>query len=222
MRQTFTADPHVVHHFFTHLRYPGVKHAETLLCETSKNYSTTEGNKMKRFIVAAILVGALVALVGGTALAAEPTTPPVPGTGVQAATCPFGGAGLGAGVGGMRQGGRPEWAGQPDEVATFLGLNQEDLQAKRRAGESLAQIAVDQGKTEQSLIDTILKAKQEVLANLVADGKLTQEQANLMIQNMTARVKTMVERDEVGPAFGQGGARGMTGRGMRGGRWTQS
>jgi len=40
----------------------------------------------------------------------------------------------------------------------------------------------------------------------VAASKLTQAQADLMIQNMTARVKTMVERTEVGPAFGQGGA----------------
>jgi hypothetical protein len=180
---------------------------------------------MKRFIVAAILVGALVALVGGTALAAEPVTPPVPGTGTQAGTCPCGGAGFGAGVGGMRQGGRPAWAGQSEEVAGFLGLTQEALQAKRQSGESLWQIAQDQGKTEQSLIDTILKAKQEVLTNLVADGKLTGDQADLMIKNMTDRVKTMVNRTDVGPAFGQGGARGMmgqgAGQGMRGGRWSQ-
>jgi hypothetical protein len=180
---------------------------------------------MKRFIVAAILVGALVALVGGTALAAEPVTPPVPAAGIQAGTCPCGGAGLGAGVGGMRQGGRPEWAGQPDAVAEFLGLSQDDIHAARLDGQSLAQIAVAQGKTEESLISTILGAKEKILTQLVADGKLTSEQADLMIRNMTDRVKTMVERTEVGPAFGQGGARGMmgqgAGQGMRGGRWSQ-
>ncbi len=177
---------------------------------------------MKRFIVAAILVGALVALVGGTALAAGPVTPPVPATGVQTGSCPCGGAGLGAGTGGMRQGGRPEWAGQSDELATLLGMSQADIQARRQAGESLAQIADSRNVTEETLISTILKAKKDALDKLVADGKLTQTQAGLMIQNMTARVKTMVERTGVGPAFGQGGARGMMGQGMHSGRWNRS
>ena len=169
---------------------------------------------MKRFIGAAILVGALVALVGGTALAADPTTPPAPAAG----TMPCGGAG----AGGMWGGGRPEWAGQPDEVATLLGMEEGDIQARRQAGESLVQIAAGKNVSEDTLISTILKAKKEVLAKLVDGSKLTQEQADLMIQNMTARVKTMVEREDVGPAFGQGGARGMMGQGMRGGRWNRS
>ena len=176
---------------------------------------------MKRFIVAAILVGALVALVGGTALAAGPVTPPGQGFGAAVdtqatGTCPCGSAG----AGGMMQGGRPGWAGLPDEVAEKLG-GQDAIHALRLEGQSLVQIAAAKGVGEQSLIDTILKAKQEVLANLVADGKLTGDQADLMIKNMTDRVKTMVNRTDVGPAFGQGGARGMMGQGMRGGRWSQ-
>jgi Protein of unknown function (DUF2680) len=173
---------------------------------------------VKRFIAAAILVGALVALVSGTVLAAEPTTPPVPAAGVQAGMYPCGGAG----AGGMMGGGRPEWAGQPVEVATLLGMEQGDIQAKRQAGESLAQIAAGKNVSEDTLISTILNSKKEVLAKLVDGGKLTQEQADLMIQNMTSRIKTMVERTDVGPAFGQGGARGMMGQGMRGGRWNRS
>jgi hypothetical protein len=183
-----------------------------------------EGDKMKRFIVAAVLVGALVALVGGTALAAEPIVPPVQGfgqgVGVQASgTCP---CGAGVAAGGMARGGRPEWAGQPDAVAELLDLTKEEIQAERHAGKSLAQIAKDQGVSEDDLIGTILDAKKATLATLVADGKLTQAQSDLMIQNMTARVKTMVERTDVGPAFGQGGARGMMGQGNRGGRWNRS
>jgi hypothetical protein len=180
---------------------------------------------MKRFIVAAILVGALIALVAGTALAAGPTTPPGqgfgPATGLEAGTYPCGGAG----AGGMMQGGRPAWAGGQDAVADLLGLTQEELQAARLDGQSLVQIAEDQGKSEENLISSILNAKRDALVKLVADGKLTGDQADLMIQNMTDRVKTMVNRTDVGPAFGQGGARGMmgqgAGRGMRGGRWSQ-
>ena len=174
---------------------------------------------MKRFIGAAILVGALVALVGGTVLAAESVVPPVQGVDVQASgTYPCGATG----AGGMTRGGRPEWAGQPAELATLLGMEEGDIQARRQAGESLVQIAAGKNVSEDTLISTILKAKKEVLAKLVDGSKLTQEQADFMIQNMTARVKTMVEREDVGPAFGQGGARGMMGQGMRGGRWNRS
>jgi hypothetical protein len=176
---------------------------------------------MKRFIVAAILVGALVALIGGTALAADPTTPPAPATG----TCPYGAAG----AGGMMGGGRPEWAGQPDEVATSLGMTAAEIQAERQSGKSLVQIAGAKNITEDALISTILNARKAKLTKLVDAGKLTQAQADLMIQNMTSRVKTMAERTGVGPAFGQGGRGtmgqgmgGMMGQGMRGGRWNRS
>jgi hypothetical protein len=182
---------------------------------------------MKRFIVAAILVGALVALLGGTALAAGPTTPPgqgfLPAVDTQATgACPCGGAGFGTGAGGMMRGGRPEWAGQPDEVATLLGTTEEAIQTERQAGKSLVEIAKGKGVGEETLISTILAARKATLTKLVGDGKLTTEQANLMIQNMTSRIQTMVERTGVGPAFGQGGARGMRGQGMRGGRWNRS
>ena len=97
---------------------------------------------MKRFIVAAILVGALTALIGGTVLAAEPVVPPGqgfgPAVGVETGTYPCGGAGAG---GMMRRGGAPEWAGQSDVVAGFLGLTEEELHAARLEGKSLADIA---------------------------------------------------------------------------------
>jgi formylmethanofuran dehydrogenase subunit C len=76
--------------------------------------------------------------------------------------------------------------------------------------------------SEDTLISTILNAKKATLAELVTAGKLTQAQVDLMIQNMTARVKTMVERTDVGPAFSQGGAGIHMGQGMRGGRWNRS
>lgn len=178
---------------------------------------------MKRFIVAAILVGALVALVGGTALAAGPITPPGQGfgaaVGTQATdTFPCGGAG----AAGMMRGRAPTWAGEPGAVAELLDMTDEEIQAERQAGKSLAQIAVEQGVSEETLISTILEAKKDALAKLVADEKLTQAQSDLMIQNMTDRVKAMVERTDVGPAFRQDGVRPNMGQGMRGGRWNRS
>jgi hypothetical protein len=172
---------------------------------------------MKRFVVAAILVGALMALVAGTALAAETVVPPGqgfgPAAGVETGAYPCGGTGAGSM---MRGSGAPGWAGLPDEVATLLKLPQDEIQALRLKGQSLLDIAEANGASEQDLIDTILAAKK---AKMAADSRLTPQQAELMIQNMTARIQTMIERTDVGPAFGQGGARGMMGQGMHGGRW---
>ncbi len=49
---------------------------------------------------------------------------------------------------GMAAGGAPEWAGQPEEVATLLGMTAEEIQAERQAGKSLAQIAAAKGISE--------------------------------------------------------------------------
>jgi len=64
-----------------------------------------------------------------------------------------------AGAGGMMRGGRPEWAGQPDEVATLLGMTEAEIQAERQAGKSLVQIADAKKVSEDTLISTILSAR---------------------------------------------------------------
>jgi hypothetical protein len=173
-------------------------------------------------IVGAILVTALMALVAGTALAAEPVVPPVRGFGPGNTTvAPAAGECGAMGAAGMRRGGAPEWAGGSGTVADLLGLTEEELQAARLEGKSLVDIAKDQGVSEDDLIEGMLSAKVDTLAQLVDEGKLTQAQADLMIENMRSRVQTMVERTDVGPAAGQDGARSGMGRGMRGGRWNR-
>jgi len=180
---------------------------------------------MKRFILIAVLVGALAALMAGTALAAGPVTPPAqgfgqgmgmhaPGTGMMT-------PGTGMGPGGMTGRGAPAWAGQPEEVATLLRMSAEDIQAERLAGKSLVQIAASRVPrvSEDELISTIIKAKTTDLDALVKDGKLTQDQMKLMVEHMQAQVKTMVERATVGPMQGQQGTGRMQsgmGRGRAG------
>jgi len=178
---------------------------------------------MKRFLLIAVLAGALAALLAGTALAAGPVAPTAqgfgPGMGIHTPGTGTMTPGAGMGRGGMMGRGAPAWAGQPDEVATLLGLTAEQIQAERLAGKSLAQIADAKGIGEDKLISTILDAKQADLAALVADGKLTQAQMDFMVQHMQTQVKTMVERTAVGPAFSQGQNPAGMGQGMRGGRW---
>lgn len=180
---------------------------------------------MKKFILIAVLVGVLAALLAGTAMAAGPATSAAQGYGqgygpgnsaanVEAGTC------MGAGVAGMMRRGAPEWAGATEEVATLLEMTTDEIQAERQAGKSLVQIAAAKGVGEETLIKTIIDAKKVDLAKLVADGKLTQAQMDLMVERMQTQVKTMVERVNVGPASGQGQARpgGRMGQGFRGGR----
>jgi hypothetical protein len=170
---------------------------------------------MKRIIVVAVLVTALMALVAGTALAAGPvawgraqTAPPVQqGT----ATCPMLGAGEGQGM----MGGRPAWAGQTAAVPELLSLTAAEIQAERKNGRSLADIALDKGIDTETLVNTILGAKTDMVSDLVAGGKLTKEQADAMIERMRTQVETMVSRTDTGPAAGRGqGMRQGMGRGM--------
>lgn len=179
---------------------------------------------MKKLITITILAAALAALLTGTALAAGPLATTAqgfgPGNGIHAPgtglTAPATGYGPGIGAGAMLRRGAPEWAGESEAVEALLGMTAEQLHAERLAGKSLAQIAASKGISEETLIQTILDAKKAELAKLVADGKLTQAQMDLMIERMQTQIKAMVERTSVGPAFGQGQAR--PGMGFRGGR----
>jgi hypothetical protein len=186
---------------------------------------------MKKFILIAVLVAALAALLAGTALAAGPTTPTAqgfgPGNGIHTPGTGYG-PGMGMGAGGMMGRGAPAWAGEPEEVEALLGMTDEQIQAERLAGKSLAQIAASKKVSEDKLISTMVEAKKVDLAKLVAAGKLTQTQMDTMVKNMQTQVTTMVERTNVGPAFAQGQAQpgmgqgqtrpdGMMGQGFRGG-----
>ena len=156
---------------------------------------------MKKLIVVSVVTAALAATMVGTALAAGPTPP---GCGA----CD----GTGMGVGRARV----TWAGLPDAVAQLLGMDGESIQAERLGGKSLVTIAAEKGITKEVLVTTIVEAKQEAVSAAVAAGTITQEQGDLMLQQMDTRIPLMVERTTTGPAFGQPGGRMVAG-GM--GRW---
>ena len=175
---------------------------------------------MKRTVAIAMLAVLVMAVVATTAFAAGPiawgryqTTPPAAQN--ETFTCPMGGPGM---MGGTMRGGMMGGAmigGQLDAVTGLLGMTAEEIQAERQAGKSLAQIANAKGINTETLVDTILLAKKEFLATAVADGKLTQEQADAMFAHMQTQVKVMVERTGTGPMMGRGqGMRGGMGQGM--------
>jgi hypothetical protein len=113
----------------------------------------------------------------------------------------------GSAVGGVCQG-----AGLGAEDLTgLLGMTAEEIVAERQAGKSLAQIAEGEGVKRADLIKAILDSRKAGLDQAVKDGRITQAQADQMIEQMTARVDAMVDETAVG------GRGGMMGRGLGGG-----
>ena len=156
---------------------------------------------MKRWIAVSILILVLAVTLAGTALA-QTGTPPTSDT-CQCGAMP----GTMMQGGGMRSGdtrggrGMPEWAGMDDAAAALLGMTQEEIQAERLAGKSLAVLAQAKGVSVDTLSEAIVAEHQADLAKLVADGKMTQAQADAMISRMQEQVKLMVERTGTGPMW---------------------
>lgn len=112
--------------------------------------------------------------------------------------------------GGMGQGLGRTAGSMSATVAGFLGISQEELVAARQSGKSLVQVAADYGKTEQELIDLIMKERTAQLDQLVSNGKLTRDQAGLHKTTMADRIKANINRTTVGPA-GMGANNGFSG-----------
>jgi hypothetical protein len=103
-----------------------------------------------------------------------------------------------------------------DTVSEFLGLTEEELHDLRLEGYSLAEIAELEGIDVNDLIDAIVAEKAEALEVKVADGILTRERAELMIQQMTKRTIEAVNRTGEGPTAWSKGGGGMNGSGSCG------
>jgi hypothetical protein len=165
-------------------------------------------NKRWKMITAALVTGLLIVAFAGVAFAAGPGTP--------STDCTGDGSRLGGGGHGM---GVYFGQGALDGVASdLLGLSAEEIQAQRLEGKSLVEIAASVGVSEDALVAAFMEAKGEIIQQLVADGTLTQAQADLMLQNMGEQTTLAVNRTGTGP-FGQ------TGNGMGQGsmhRWAQT
>lgn len=108
-----------------------------------------------------------------------------------------------------------------EAYAEALGLSVEDVQAEFDAGKTMWQIAADQGLDDEQVKGVMIQARTVALNAMVADGVLTQEQADFMLE----RMNTMMAGDFTpGSCPMNNGATGA-GAGFRGGRgggrWSQ-
>jgi len=92
-----------------------------------------------------------------------------------------------------------------DTVSELLGLTPEEIQAQRYEGKSLVEIAQAQGVSEDALVVAIMVVKEAAIEQKVEDGILTQEQADLMLQQMEQRTYEAVNRTTLGPFDSPGG-----------------
>ncbi len=102
-------------------------------------------------------------------------------------------------------------------IEDLLGLTHDEIHALRLEGNTLSEIAAEQGVTDQELIDAILAEKTEVIDEAVAAGTLTQEQADWLIERAEALAPFQLTNPFAGErAEGSFGGR-MPRGGMRGG-----
>ncbi|HLF29252.1 MAG TPA: LysM domain-containing protein [Anaerolineae bacterium] len=96
-------------------------------------------------------------------------------------------------------------------VAEELGLTYDELVAAVQDGQTIWQIAEEQGVSVERLREVMLDARAAALADLVEQGVITQEQADWMLSH---------SQGMLGNGFGHcGGNAGFMGRGgMMGGR----
>lgn len=67
-----------------------------------------------------------------------------------------------------------------DAAASTLNLSVDELQSQLRSGQTLAEIATEQGTTEQAVVDAALAAGRTQLDEQVAAGRLTQAQTDAL------------------------------------------
>ena len=109
------------------------------------------------------------------------------------------------------------WGGSTNSLVTVaadvLGMERADLVAELQTGEAIAQVAEERGVDPQTIVDAFIAIRAEKLAEAVANGCITQEQADLMLEHLAEEAAARVY-EPFSPAGrrGQGGG----GRGRRG------
>lgn len=159
-------------------------------------------------LAAGLVLGSVSLAFAAPAATATGTAAPQPGV-------------LGACIG-MGQAIRGAGARLIDVLADLTGLSTADIQAKRAAGESIADIAKSEGVDPDDVVAKALEARKALLEKKVADGTITQEQADAALAQMKTRLTERVNTTATGrPSWagqgaGQGAGRGGYGRGGNG------
>jgi hypothetical protein len=152
-----------------------------------------QGLKIAGLVVAGMVLVGASAFAGG--MVAQAQTPVVGPAMMQGYRGPGGmmqpGAGMMQPGTGMMYGAGGGWMFEYHDqmweaLAKALDMTVDELNAALQSGKTVAEIAEEKGISTEDLQQAMLDAHAEVLAQAVKDGKLTQEQADQMLEYMKA------------------------------------
>jgi hypothetical protein len=94
-------------------------------------------------------------------------------------------------------------------IADEMDMSVRDLVAELQDGKTLAEVASENGVDAQEIADTYLAQLEEDLTQAVADGKITQNQADWMLEQATESVPDQLDStwEDCGPHGFPGGGR---------------
>jgi hypothetical protein len=82
--------------------------------------------------------------------------------------------------------------GKLHAAADYLGVTEDQLRTELEGGKTLAQVAQAHGKTAAGVVDALVAAAKQHLDADVAAGRLTQAQADQMLNGLRDRITSMV------------------------------
>ncbi len=90
-----------------------------------------------------------------------------------------------------------------DAAASYLGLTPAELRSQLESGKSLAQVAHDQGKSVNGLVDALVADAKQKLDAAVAAGRITKAEETDFLNGLKNRITDLVNsnRPAAGPAF---------------------
>ena len=97
-------------------------------------------------------------------------------------------------------------------AATALGMTEAELRTELEAGKSIAQVAEAKNVDLQVVVDALIAQHKAHIAEHVAEGKLTQAEADEKLANLETRVTEMVNKTGLPMKGGPGGKGGHGGK----------
>ncbi len=158
-------------------------------------------------VAGAVALVVLVGVIAAGTVYAQAATP------IPSANQPFGGRGMSRGF----------WGGPDsnfDAIAKALNLTSTQLFEQLHSGKTLDEIAkaqnVDLAKLQEAANAARVQAMKDSIAQAVKDGKMTQEQANWLLQGLEKGYMPGGRGGfEFGGPRGHGGMRGFGGKGLQ-------
>jgi lambda repressor-like predicted transcriptional regulator len=106
-------------------------------------------------------------------------------------------------------------------IAKALGMTEADLMTAMRGGKTITQLAQEKNVSTDTIVNALVAAEKAQLDQAVADGRLTQAQADALLKVARVMAPSYLEgTGKFGGKFGPGMMGGRGGHGMgRGGDW---